>query len=117
PASRHLDWFFSAGGVPRRHHPGRRRGVVVSDVERPCRGRNQVANLLGLLYYEFRFLDRHQPRGHAYLGDFAIGERDLATAGHAMRGGHYGLRADDRRNVSHHSPWPPVAFFLAHALS
>ena len=56
-----------------------------------------LAGLLGLLHHELRLLDRHQPRGHADLGHPPAGQRRLAPSGHALRRGHHGLRADDRR--------------------
>ena len=42
---------------------------------------------------------------------------DVAAAGHALRRSDHGLRADDRRAVSDHSPGPAVAVLLADSVS
>ena len=76
-----------------------------------------LAGVLGLLSHQLRVLDRHQPRGHADLGDSSPGQRRVAAPGHALRGGHHGVRADDRRDVPDHPPRPAVAVLLADSVS
>ena len=78
---------------------------------------SQVAHLLGVRHHELRVLDRHQPRGHADLGHSAPGQRDMAAAGHAVRGSHHGLRADDRRDVPNRPSRPAWTVLLADAVS
>src|SRR5262245_15083330 len=75
-----------------------------------------MAGVLGVLYYEFRFLDRNQPCRNTDLRDFAACECDMAEAGHPMRRSHYGIRTNDRRSIPHHPSWPPLAVLLADSL-
>src|SRR4030095_15962435 len=100
-----------------RHHPFRRRRLVLSDVERAGGGWTQMAYLLGVLHHELRFLDRYQPCRHSYLRHTSTRECNLAAAGHALCGSHYGIRIDDRCPVSNHSPWAALVVFLADSLS
>ncbi len=55
--------------------------------------RHPVADLLGLLHHEFRVLDRHQPRGHADLGDSSSRQCHLAAARDPVRRSDHGFRA------------------------
>ena len=110
-------WFYGAALVLATIVAVRRRSVGVPALVRHRRGGHQLAGVLGLLRHELRVLDRHQPCGHADLGDPAAGQRALAAAGDALCRGDHGVRADDWRDVPDHPPRPAVALLLARAVS
>ena len=76
------------------------------------RHRQALAGVLGLYLTNFVFWIGISHAGTLISAILRLVNADVAPAGHAMRRGHHGVRADDRRDVPDHSPGPAVARVL-----